>query len=144
MSTQIIDAYYRAFNAGDFAGMLALLAPDVVHDVNQGAREIGKPAFERFLARMNGSYREQLRDVTIFANGGGQRFSAEFVVEGVYLQADPGFPPARGQTYRLPAATFFAVESGLITRVTTYYNLTDWLAQVSGGRWTLHAGERHG
>jgi steroid delta-isomerase-like uncharacterized protein len=142
MSTRIIEAYYRAFNAGDFAGMLALLAPEVVHDVNQGTRELGKPAFETFLARMNQSYREQLRDLTIFADASGRRFSAEFTVDGVYLQGDPGFPQAHGQSYSLPAASFFEVDRGLITRVTTYYNLADWLAQVSGGSWTLLAGEK--
>jgi steroid delta-isomerase-like uncharacterized protein len=142
MSTRIIEAYYRAFNAGDFAGMLALLAPDVAHDVNQGGREVGKPAFELFLARMNDAYREQLREITVFADGSGRRFSAEFVVDGEYLKADPGFPPAHGQKYSLPAASFFEVDGGLITRVTTYYNLADWLEQVSSGRWTVLVGER--
>jgi steroid delta-isomerase-like uncharacterized protein len=142
MSTRIIEAYYRAFNAGDFAGMLALLAPEVAHDVNQGGREIGKPAFEVFLARMKDAYREQLREITIFADASGRRFSAEFIVDGVYSKADPGFPAAHGQKYSLPAASFFEVERELITRVTTYYNLADWLEQVSEGRWILQAGER--
>ena len=35
-------------------------------------------------------------------------------------------------TYILPAGTFFAIRDGKIARVTTYYNLTDWIAQVSG------------
>jgi steroid delta-isomerase-like uncharacterized protein len=46
------------------------------------------------------------------------------------LQADPGFPAAHGQRYRLPAGAFFELKNGLIQRVTTYYNLQDWLAQV--------------
>ena len=29
------------------------------------------------------------------------------------------------------AGTFFAVSDGKIARVTTYYNLTDWIIQVS-------------
>jgi hypothetical protein len=41
-------------------------------------------------------------------------------------------PLAEGQTYVLPAGTFFAVANGRFTRVTTYYNLTDWLMQVTG------------
>jgi hypothetical protein len=31
----------------------------------------------------------------------------------------------------LPAGAFFDLEGGLISRVTVYYNLTDWIAQVS-------------
>ena len=50
-------------------------------------------------------------------------------MHGTYLATDAGLPPARGQTYRLPAGTFFAVRDGRIARVTTY-NLADWSAQV--------------
>jgi steroid delta-isomerase-like uncharacterized protein len=64
--------------------------------------------------------------------GDGSRAAAEFNVHGTYLQTDEGLPPANGQTYVLPAGTFFAVKDGRITRVTTYYNLTDWLMQVTG------------
>jgi hypothetical protein len=32
----------------------------------------------------------------------------------------------------LPAGAFFAIRDGKISRVTTYYNLTDWIAQVTG------------
>ena len=45
---------------------------------------------------------------------------------------DQGLPPATGQSYRLPAGSFFAVRDGRISRVTTYYNLTEWIMQVSG------------
>ena len=32
--------------------------------------------------------------------------------------------------YVLPGGAFFAIRDGLIARVTNYYNLEDWLAQV--------------
>jgi len=137
MSTQVIEAYYRAFNSGDFAGMLQLLSADVVHDINQSMREVGKEAFAEFLDRMNTSYHEQLSELVIMSDSIGKRFAAEFIVDGVYLKADPGFPEARGQRYRLPAGAFLEVQSGLITRVTTYYNLADWLMQVSDGQWSV-------
>jgi steroid delta-isomerase-like uncharacterized protein len=129
----LIRAYYAAFDAGDREGMLALLAEDVVHDVNEGPREVGKEAFRRFLGQMDRSYRERLRDLAVMVDAGGTRGAAEFVVEGEYLATDPGLPPAKGQRYRLPAGAFFAVEGGRITRVTTYYNLQDWIRQVGGG-----------
>ena len=50
---------------------------------------------------------------------------------GTYVETDEALPPASGQTYRLAAGTFFEVQGGLITRVTTYYNLADWLAQIA-------------
>jgi steroid delta-isomerase-like uncharacterized protein len=132
MSTELVCAYYDAFNRGDREGMLALLADHVAHDVNQGGREVGKDAFRRFLARMDRCYREEVTDILVMASPDGLRAAAEFTVHGTYLAADEGLPPARGQTYRLPAGAFFDVHGGHIARVTTYYNLTDWIAQVEG------------
>jgi steroid delta-isomerase-like uncharacterized protein len=128
----LIRRYYAAFNAQDTAGMLACLSEDVVHDVNQGERRTGKALFTSFMAHMDRCYREELREIAIMSNADGTRASAEFVVHGRYLATDEGLPPARGQTYVLPAGTFFAVRDGKITRVTTAYNLKDWMAQVAG------------
>lgn len=130
MTTSLIRSYYDAFNRRDYTGMLALVSDGIVHDINQGAREIGKPQFQKFIQRMDEAYREQIQDLIVMADSGGHRFAAEFLVMGTYLRADPGLPPANGQTYKLPAGAFFEVGSGLIQRVTTYYNLPDWLAQV--------------
>jgi len=131
MSRDIIERYFAAFNAGDGDGMLALVSDDVEHHVNQGAVRHGRAAFADFCAHMGVSYREELRDMVIFVNDDGTRAAAEFTVHGDYLQTDPGLPEARGQHYVLPAGSFFALKDGRITRVTTYYNLEDWIAQVS-------------
>ncbi|MDN3565906.1 ketosteroid isomerase-related protein [Paeniroseomonas aquatica] len=128
----LIRTYYAAFGHGDREAMLALLAEDVVHDVNQGPRERGKAAFRDFLGHMDHSYRERLTGLTIMVDASGSRAAAEFVVEGEYLATDAGLPPARGQRYSLAAGAFFAVAEGRITRVTTYYNLQEWLRQIGG------------
>lgn len=132
MTTALIQSYYDAFNRRDYPGMLALLSQHVLHDINQGARELGKQRFEAFLARMDGAYSEQIESLVILADSSGTRFAAEFIVRGKYLRADPGFPAAHGQGYVLPACAFFEVRGGQITRVTTYYNLQEWLNQVGG------------
>ena len=128
----LVRRYYEAFNSGDVEGMLACLSEDVVHDVNQGVRRPGKAAFRAFCGHMARCYSEQLRNMVVMASADGRRAAAEFNVEGTYLETDEGLPEAKGQTYRLPGGTFFAIEGGLIARVTTYYNLTDWLMQVTG------------
>jgi steroid delta-isomerase-like uncharacterized protein len=128
----LIERYYAAFNAGDMPAFLALLTDDVAHDINQGRRETGKEAFAKFMAQMNRCYRERLVDFSITANDAGDRAAAEFVVLGEYLASDEGLPPASGQRYRLPAGAFFEVRDGRVARVTNYYNLPDWIAQVGG------------
>lgn len=129
----LIQNYYAAFNAGDMETFLGLLTDDVVHDINQGARETGKEAFRAFMGRMNRNYKEQLVDMVIMATEDGTRAAAEFVVLGEYLVTDEGLPAAKGQKYRLPAGAFFDVRGGKVARITNYYNLEDWIAQVSQG-----------
>ena len=129
-AARLIHDYYAAFNRGDRAAMLALLAEDVAHDINQGPRQVGRAAFAAFLAHMDRCYREQLTDIAVMVDETGARAAAEFVVEGAYLATDEGLPVASGQRYRLPAGAFFLLRDGLIARVTTYYNLKAWLAQV--------------
>ncbi|UXI68182.1 ketosteroid isomerase-related protein [Tahibacter amnicola] len=130
-ATELLLRYYTAFNKGDWEGMLSCLSDDVRHAINQGGEEIGVEAFRSFLGRMNRCYKEQLRDIVVMANADGSRGAAEYVVHGQYLQTDEGLPAAAGQRYVLPGGAFFAIEDGLITRVTNYYNLNDWLRQVA-------------
>ncbi|RJL19324.1 ketosteroid isomerase-related protein [Paracoccus siganidrum] len=127
----LIAAYYEAFNAGQTDRMMEMLHDEVEHHVNEGQIRKGKELFAEFNRHMAESYRENLTDMVIFANEAGDRAAAEFVVNGTYLKTDPGLPEAKGQTYRLPAGAFFTIRDGKIARVTTYYNLADWIAQVS-------------
>jgi steroid delta-isomerase-like uncharacterized protein len=128
----LIETYFAAFNAGDTAKMASLVTEDVAHDVNQGERRMGREAFVAFNAHMTRCYREELSEMVIFVAEDGARAAAEFIVSGTYLVTDEGLPKANGQTYRLPAGTFFEIRDGKIARITTYYNLTDWSAQVVG------------
>src|ERR1700710_1188799 len=116
----LIKRYYAAFNAGDMATFENLLTDDVIHDINQGQREVGKQAFRQFMERMNGAYKEHLTDMSILANAQGTRASAEFVVNGEYLKSDEGLPAAHGQKYVLPAGAFFDVRDGKVARITNY------------------------
>jgi len=127
---QLIENYYKAFNSGDMDTFLSLLTDDVIHDINQGGREIGKEAFGKFMQKMNHHYKEQLVDMVVMANEDGSRGAAEFVVLGEYLNTDEGLPEANGQTYKLPAGAFFEIRDGKVARITNYYNLGNWIEQV--------------
>lgn len=130
----LVRRYYAAFNAGDWTGMLDCLADDVEHDLNQGGREVGRAAFAAFLDRMQSCYAERLERVVVMVDHAGQRAAAEYEVHGRYLANDAGLPPADGQTYVLPGGAFFDFRDGRIARVSNYYNLSDWIAQVSSGQ----------
>jgi len=131
MPQEIVARYYAAFNEGDVDGMLECLSDDIGHHVNEGGLRIGKEAFADFCAHMNRCYKEHLTDIVVMTSPDGTRAAAEFTVNGSYLVSDEGLPPANGQSYRLPAGTFFTLKDGLISRVVTYYNLREWVRQVS-------------
>ncbi|SCY56217.1 ketosteroid isomerase-related protein [Rhizobium sp. NFACC06-2] len=129
-AAETIRAYYEAFNRQDMDAFLALLHDEVVHDINQGERQTGKAAFASFMDHMNSCYKENLTEMVIMASEDGKRASAEFIVNGEYLKTDEGLPEANGQKYVLPAGAFFNLKDGKVSRVTNYYNLNDWIAQV--------------
>jgi steroid delta-isomerase-like uncharacterized protein len=131
MTADLISRYYAAFNAGDAEAMLACVTDDVEHRVNEGGIRRGRTLFAEFCGHMGVSYREELRDIEIFTSKDPNRAAAEFVVHGTYLQTDPGLPAAKGQSYVLPAGAFFDLRGGKIARITTFYNLNDWIRQVS-------------
>lgn len=131
---QMITDYLAAFNANDTHALLALLDEDVIHDINQGGREIGRDKFRWFLGQMSLHYRETLQDIVIMVSEDGHRAAAEFTVHGTYLATAEGLPTASGQTYSLSAGLFFEIDDGRISRVSTYYNLAEWIRQVETSR----------
>lgn len=128
----LIQGYYAAFNAADMNAMLACLSDDVVHEPNQGKPRHGKEAFTAFMAHMNRCYREKLTGLVIMTTGDGRQAAATFKINGEYLVTDEGLPEAAGQKYELPVAATFWIDNGHITKISNYYNLTDWTEQVSG------------
>lgn len=129
--SHVVKRYFDAFNAKDVSAMLDCLSEDVAHHVNEGGVRRGKAAFADFCADMSRCYEETLVNMVIFDAPDHSRAAAEYVVEGRYIGTDDGLPEASGQRYSLPAGSFFDVQDGLITRVTTRYNLSDWIRQVS-------------
>lgn len=133
----LLEQYFAAFNAGDTDAMLDLLSDDIEHHVNQGRVRHGKSLFAEFCTHMGRCYKEQLEELVLFTNPEQTRGAAEFIVNGRYLHTDSGLPEANGQTYRLPAGSFFTFRDMHIVRVSTYYNLNEWIDQISGQPVTL-------
>ena len=132
-TSALILRFYAAYNRGDVDGMLDCLSEDVVHDINQGQREIGKPAFRAYIQRILRCYQEELRDIVVLSIDDGTRAAAEFVQHGVYRDTETGLPPASGQRYVLPGGGFFSIHLGKIARVAHHYNLHERAAQIERG-----------
>lgn len=127
----LIERYFDALNASDFGAMEALLHDDVAHDINQGGRQIGRDALRAHTASRAAHYDETFKDIEIMVSDGGLRAAAELTIDGRYQRTADGMPAANGQHYALRAGMFFDIDDGRITRVTTYFNRADWIAQLS-------------
>ncbi|UUX49101.1 nuclear transport factor 2 family protein [Nisaea acidiphila] len=126
----LIEDFFAALGRNDIPAMLECLSDGVIHDVNQGARRIGKPLFEAHCRRVLTCYRQTLSDLVIMVHPDGSRAAAEYTVSGSYVATDEGFPPAAGQDYTLAVGAFFEIGPGGITRITSHYNLRDWIALI--------------
>ncbi|MDX2064198.1 MAG: nuclear transport factor 2 family protein [Fimbriimonadaceae bacterium] len=130
LAVRLISAYVAAFNRDDVEGQLAVLAPDVVHDINEGGTEIGIEAYRAFKAHMDAHYAERLEEVRVYGDDTGG--ACEFIVRGRYLRTDGSLPPATGQAYAVRSGFFVDVSDGKISRITSYYNLRKWCEAVVG------------
>lgn len=129
-TASLIQKYYQAFNQQNVELMLQCLHPQVVHEINEGEIQIGLQPFRQFLHRMNTHYKENLTEIKVMTSENGLSASARFIVNGTYLQTDPGLPKARGQHYKIPALAYFEIENGLIKKVSNFYNLKKWIEAV--------------
>lgn len=128
---QLVKAYYDAFNRDDKRMFFDLLDEHIIHDINQGLQEIGKPAFKKFMDHMSRCYNEKITDLVVLTNHDGSRAAAEFIVNGNYIATDSGFPEAKNQSYIIQAGAFFVIKASKITRVTNYYNVNEWVKIIS-------------
>jgi steroid delta-isomerase-like uncharacterized protein len=127
---RLIEAYFSALNAGDWKAVLDLVREDVIHDVNEGGREIGRNAFREFLRRTDRHCREEFGDLEIMVSPSGRRAAAEFMVRGILLAPPESLQGKAGRKYELALGAFFEIEEGLIARITTYCNTAAWLARI--------------
>lgn len=126
----LIKNYYQFFNQKNYTQMLDMISDQITHETNQGTARIGKEKFNEFLKHMDTCYNENLTDINVFCSENSNRLAAEFIVNGTYKVTDSGLPPAKNQKYKIPAATFFTIENSKITKVSTHYNLNEWIEMV--------------
>ena len=126
----MIHQYYQFFNDNNLTAFLDLLHEDIIHDINQGERQVGKEKFLTFMQRMNRCYKEKIDNLIIMTANDSCHTAAEFRVTGTYLATDSGLPQARNQSYSLLCGAFFEMKNDKILRVTNYYNLNEWLKQI--------------
>ncbi|WP_439604250.1 nuclear transport factor 2 family protein [Shinella sp.] len=106
---EAVEAFFRAFNAGDGSAMAALVTDDVAHDLGSG-QEIGRDALRSNLAQLRSAHAEEAGDVEIMINASGSRAAAEFTLRGTGGE----------RAYSIAAGAFFDLDGGRVSRVTVY------------------------
>lgn len=127
----LIQAYIDAANIPDNAAILALMDDDIVFEINQGMRQIGKDNLRLILASKAAHMKEQLADAVIMSNVDGNFGAAEFTWKGSNLVALEGFPNSGGQRFSMRAVITFEVEDGKFTRITSHRDVNEWKRQIT-------------
>ena len=127
----LMEEYFRLFNESKWLLASELLADQVLHDINQGPRVIGREPFYKYLVELSRYYTEQVSDVHILVSEDGLRGSAEFYLEGRYRKTHGTLPRAHGQSYEGHHGVFFEIEDGLLSRFSHYFNFQSFIEQIS-------------
>ena len=129
-ANRLVENYYQTFVNKDLSGFLQLLTEDVVHEINQGPTEKGKALFKTFMID-HFIHDQNVDDLIIFSSPDGKYATSRFNCSGKYEKSVEGLPLAKGQLWKIPVVTYFEFRDNLISHVAVYYNLKDWIDQVS-------------
>jgi steroid delta-isomerase-like uncharacterized protein len=130
-SVRLIQEYFRFIHASEWVLASELLADQVLHDINQGPRVIGREPFYKYLVEMSRYYEEQVSELQILVSDDGLRGSVEYYITGRYKKTHGTLPRANGQSYEGYHGVFFEVEGSLISRFSHYFNFQSFLEQIS-------------
>ncbi len=108
-SEEVILLYFEAFNAKDRAGMLRLLSPELVHEIDGRECGVGREAFSEHLSHRFREKREKVEELVVMIAEGGLRAAAEFVLTA-----------SHGNHVHSRTGAFFELRHGRITRVSEY------------------------
>lgn len=127
----LVKTYYTALDDKDMNQFFSLMDPNVVHEINQSAPEKGVDKFKDFMKRTSSSFNEKFDNIVILVSDDGKHAAAEWVDHGTYFKDYLGMDVgAHNQKYALTGAHFFEIRDGKIARVTSYYNMTNFAAQI--------------
>ena len=129
-SEQLIRKFFAHLNAQEWAEASLLVSDQILHDLNQGPRVIGREPFLKYLVETARYYRESISQLYILASEDGSRGSAEFYVHGEYLKTHGMLPKAYGQRYEGFHGAFFEIEDQQVSRFSHYFNYQSFLEQL--------------
>ena len=116
-STTLIARFLDTLNAADTEAVLACLHEDIVREVGD-ERQFGLDAFRFHLGARAQRFDEQLGDIVVMVSADGTRAAAEFTRRGRLKMA--GVMGDAGDHYSVAAGMFFAIEDGVIVRITSH------------------------
>lgn len=128
----IPEQYFSALSAGNVAAAVALLAPNAEFSTPVGTLPVpdgARAMLEGYVRAFPGNRFEVARTI-----GSGEEIAVEGVWAGKHTgpmsMPDGSTVPATGRALRVPYATIFRVEGGLITRHRAYWDMASFLAQL--------------
>lgn len=131
LANKLVQNYYDAIAAKDLSLFLELLTDDVVHEINQGLVEKGKALFKTFMEKQFSCGDQHIQNLIVFSSPDGKYATSRFTCSGKYTKSESGYPLATGQFWEIPVVSYFEIRENQFSHVAVYYNLADWINQVS-------------
>jgi steroid delta-isomerase-like uncharacterized protein len=116
----LIDAFYRAYNAGDAEAAAALYAPDGWHAEADGKRREGRAALALGLARFFAMLPDAQWEIRERIDAG-LSVAVAYTMRG-HLGIDLGATPTKGRAIDLPGIHIFDVSGGAIAGTRDYWD----------------------
>lgn len=129
-SEDLIRKFFTHLNAEQWMEASLLASDQILHDINQGPRVIGREPFLKYLVETARYYKEAFSQLFVLASEDGSRGSVEFYVHGEYLKTHGLLPKAYGQRYEGFHGVFFEIEDQQISRFSHYFNYQSFLEQL--------------
>jgi len=128
--SEVIDAFYAAYNAHDAEAAAALYAEGGRHI--EGASGKARAGHEALAAGLRGFFGmlEGLRFSEVKRLYCGPHVLVDYLMQGV-MTRDLGPMKARGQVIALPGVHHFRIESGLIAETVDYWDFNEFQRQVA-------------
>jgi len=128
---EVIKDFYKYFNEAASDKLFALIADDIVHQINYGEVMFGKDEFIKYVTTSMNHCKEHVTDCILMTGENNRSVAAKFTTIGKYFHTDQSAIPAKGQNYELSVINYFEVENGKIVTARCWYDENAWIQQVT-------------
>ncbi|HYF97644.1 MAG TPA: hypothetical protein VD770_01535 [Coxiellaceae bacterium] len=127
---EIVENFYRFFNASEFESLFSLIDDSMIHEINY-VQTKGKDKFIDFILKNKKHYDETVSDYVLMSSDDMNCLTTKFKVKGKYVHTDDSALPASNQDYELDVINYFEIKNNKIVKGLCWFNENEFIRQVA-------------